>query len=296
MDGTLTRLSLMRDSHSPGRHSVMQYLPTAEAARRMDTATLRENFLVTDLWRAGEVSLRLLDIDRVVLGGAMPTMAPLTLEAPQALRAEFFCERRELGILNIGGSGTVTVDGNAFPLRAHDALYVGRGSRDVRFASDSGETPARFYLVSYPAHATFPTVAITPSDADVLDLGAPESANKRQVRRYIHLGGARSAQLVMGVTVLESGSVWNTMPAHTHDRRSEVYLYFDLPADAIVMHLLGEPSETRTVVARDGDVALSPGWSVHAGCGTRAYAFCWAMGGENQDYTDMTPVTMEALR
>ncbi len=274
----------------------MQYLPNAAAVRHMDTDALRENFLVADLWVDDAVTLRLLDIDRAVIGGAVPRAAPLALPVPDALRADYFCERRELGILNIGGSGTVTVDGKEYSLRAHDALYVARGSRDVQFASASANDPARFYLISYPAHATYETARITPDEADALELGAPESANKRTVRRYIHLKGVRSAQLVMGVTVLEPGSVWNTMPAHTHDRRSEIYLYFQLPSDALVLHLVGEPQETRTLVVRDGDAALSPGWSVHAGCGTRAYAFCWAMGGENQDYADMTAVAMERLR
>ena len=236
------------------------------------------------------------DLDRVVLGGAVPLGETLLLPNPSALRAEYFCERREIGVLNIGGAGQVAVDGQTFALAAHEALYIGRGSRTVSFSSANAETPARFYLVSYPAHVTYPTTRITPADADVLDLGSQETANKRQVRRYIHLKGVRSAQLVMGVTVLAPGSVWNTMPAHTHDRRSEVYLYFDLPADAIVMHVMGEPAETRILVARDGDVALSPGWSVHCGCGTRAYSFCWAMGGENQDYADMDAVAMETLR
>ncbi len=262
----------------------------------MDTTELREHFVVSDLFAAGTISLRAVDLDRVVLGGAVPLLEPLTLPNPSPLRAEYFCERREIGVLNIGAAGTVTVDGMAYPLEAHEALYIGRGSQDVVFASSHVGEPARFYLVSYPAHAAYPTARITPADADVLDLGAQETANKRQVRRYIHLKGVRSAQLVMGVTVLAPGSVWNTMPAHTHDRRSEVYLYFDLPSDAVVMHLMGEPTETRSLVMRDGEVALSPGWSVHCGCGTRAYSFCWAMGGENQDYADMDPVNMETLR
>jgi len=262
----------------------------------MDTTELRAHFLVSDLFVPGTIALELVDLDRVVLGGATPLATPLSLPNPASLRADYFCERREVGVLNIGGPGTVTVDGAAFDLYAHDALYIARGSRDVTFASTDVASPARFYIVSYPAHATYPTARISPADADVLDLGSSEAANKRQVRRYIHLKGVRSAQLVMGVTVLAPGSVWNTMPAHVHDRRSEVYLYFDLPADAVVLHLMGEPTETRTLVVRDGEVALSPGWSVHSGCGTRAYAFCWAMGGENQDYADMDPVTMETLR
>ena len=226
----------------------------------------------------------------------MPLGEPLDLPNLTALKARHFCERRELGILNTGGAGSVTVDGTRFPLAAHEALYVGRGAEAVAFASDDAGTPARFYLVSYPAHATHPTTRITPADADVLRLGSTATANQREVRRYIHAAGVQSAQLVMGVTVLAPGSVWNTMPAHTHDRRSEVYLYFDLPADAMVLHLLGEPTETRSLVVRDGQVALSPGWSIHAGCGTQAYAFCWAMGGENLDYADMEPVPMATLR
>jgi 4-deoxy-L-threo-5-hexosulose-uronate ketol-isomerase len=175
-------------------------------------------------------------------------------------------------------------------------LYVGRGSREVVFASADATDPARFYLVSYPAHAEHPTRLVTAAEASGATIGDQATANRRTVARYIHTGGARSAQLVMGVTTLEPGSVWNTMPAHTHHRRTEIYLYFDLPSDAIVLHLLGEPTATRTIVARDGEVALSPGWSVHAGCGTRAYSFCWAMGGENQDYADMQPVDITTLR
>ena len=274
----------------------MRFMPNADAMRRMDTAELRAHFMVDDLFSPGHIAVRLLDLDRAILGGVMPTEGPLVLPNPPALRAEYFCERRELGVLNVGGLGRVTVDGDLYVLDAHDALYVGRGARDVVFSSADPKQPARFYLISYPAHATFPTTRMTPADADVLDLGTDEGANKRQVRRYIHLKGVRSAQLVMGVTVLAPGSVWNTMPAHTHDRRSEIYLYFDLPSDAVVMHLVGEPTETRTLIMRDGEVALSPGWSVHSGCGTRAYAFCWAMGGENQDYADMDPVSMATLR
>jgi 4-deoxy-L-threo-5-hexosulose-uronate ketol-isomerase len=275
---------------------MLHYLPHAPATARMTTDELRAHFLVSDLFRPGAVTLRAVDLDRVVLGGAVPTDAPLALPVLEYLRADYFCERREVGVLNVGGPGTVTVDGTAHPLARLDVLYVGRGSREVTFASDDAARPARFYLVSYPAHAEHPTTRVTPADADVLELGSAETANRRRVNRYIHQKGARSAQLVMGVTVLEPGSVWNTMPAHTHARRSEVYLYFDLPADAVVLHLMGEPTATRTLVARDGEVALSPGWSVHAGCGTRAYAFCWAMGGENQDYADMQAVGMEELR
>lgn len=274
----------------------MRYMPHPDAARRMTTDELRAHFLVEDLFVPGALVLQLLDLDRVVLGGAVPTSEPLSLEVPAALRAEYFCERRELGVLNIGGDGTVTVDGAAHAMKTFEVLYVGRGAQQVHFSSANAHEPARFYLVSYPAHATYPTRLVREADADVLELGTPETANRRTVRRYIHAGGVQSCQLVMGVTTLASGSVWNTMPTHTHFRRTEVYMYFGLPREAMVVHLLGEPQDTRSLIVRDGDVALSPGWSIHAGCGTQAYSFCWAMGGENQDYADMQMVGMEEIR
>jgi 4-deoxy-L-threo-5-hexosulose-uronate ketol-isomerase len=276
--------------------TVMHWLPSADRARTMTTDELRDRFLIQGLFQPGLVILRLVDLDRVVLGGAVPTTTPLRLEVPAELRADTFCERRELGVLNIGAPGAVTVDGVPQPLGARDLVYVGRGSRDVLFSSDDSARPARFYLVSYPAHATHPTAAVTAAVAQGAAIGASETANRRRVARYVHTGGVRSAQLVMGMTALEAGSVWNTMPAHTHTRRTEVYLYFDLPVDAVVFHLMGEPTETRHLVVRDGDVALSPGWSIHAGCGTTNYAFCWAMGGENQDYSDMQTVDPATLR
>ena len=274
----------------------MRYLPSPAETKRLSPEELRAQFLVEGLFVPGAITLQLIDLDRVIVGAAVPLARPLTLEAPEALLAEYFCQRRELGVLNIGAPGSVTVDGAQIPVRPHEVLYVGRGSREVIFASNDPSTPAQFYLVSYPAHAVHPVRLMTTADADVLELGAVESANKRRVRRYIHKGGAPSCQLVMGVTTLDEGSVWNTMPAHTHDRRTEVYLYFGLPADAMIVHLMGEPTATRSLIARNGEVALSPGWSIHSGCGTRAYAFCWAMGGENQDYADMQVVGMETIR
>jgi 4-deoxy-L-threo-5-hexosulose-uronate ketol-isomerase len=253
----------------------------------MTTDELRASFLVQGLFVEGAINLRRIDLDRVVLGGAVPTTAPLRLDAPADLLAEYFCERRELGVLNIGAAGTVTVDGTAYALGKKDLVYVGRESREVLFASDDASKPAKFYLVSYPAHASYPTSRVSASDVQSGELGSMEQANRRRIARYVHAAGIQSAQLVMGATTLEPGSVWNTMPAHTHDRRTEVYLYFDIPAGAVVFHQLGEPSETRHLIVRDGEVALSPGWSLHAGCGTSNYSFCWAMGGENQDYADM---------
>ncbi len=274
----------------------MRYFPSPDHARRMTTDELRGTFLLTSLFRPGEVTLHFVDLDRAVVGGVVPTGAPLELPAPAELRAEYFCERRELGVLNIGGAGAVTADGERHAVAAHEVVYVGRGTRHVTFESDDALAPARFYLISYPAHASFPTTRVTPDEAQGGDLGSQATANRRRIRRYVHTGGVRSAQLVMGVTTLEPGSVWNTMPAHTHSRRSEIYLYFQVAPDAAVLHLMGEPSETRTLVVRDGEAALSPGWSVHAGCGTSNYAFCWAMGGENQDYADMDPVDISTLR
>jgi 4-deoxy-L-threo-5-hexosulose-uronate ketol-isomerase len=274
----------------------MQYFPNAAHARTMNTDELRSTFLLTDLFRPGEISLRVTDLDRAVVGGAVPTTKPLTLEAPPDFKADYFTERRELGVLNIGGDGTVTADDGVHALGARDVVYVGRGTKRISFASRDAASPARFYLISYPAHASHPVTLVKAEDAQGAEVGTAESANRRRIYRYVHSDGVKSGQLVMGVTVLAPGSVWNTMPAHTHSRRTEIYLYFDLPADAIVVHLMGEPDELRPLIVRDGEVALSPGWSVHSGCGTSNYAFCWAMGGENQDYADMQPVAMETLR
>jgi 4-deoxy-L-threo-5-hexosulose-uronate ketol-isomerase len=274
----------------------MRYLPTPEHTARLTTDELRASFLVTELFVPGEIRLTLVDLDRVAVGGVVPLGAPLTLAAPEAFAAKSFTERRELGILNIGGAGSVLVDGTAFPLAKSEMLYVGRGEHDIRFSSASAATPAKFYLVSYPAHAEHPTRRIGAGEADASELGTADRANRRRLARYIHTNGVRSAQLVMGVTALHEGSVWNTMPPHTHQRRTEVYLYYDLPADGVVFHMMGRPGETKHLVVRDGEVALSPAWSIHAGCGTVNYTFCWAMGGENQEFADMQPVDMNALR
>lgn len=274
----------------------MHYLPTPEEARRMTADELRAAFLVQGLFTPGAVTLRHVHLDRVVLGGAVPTDRPLRLDAPAWLGAEFFAERRELAVLNVGGSGAVDVGGARHSLEKRDVLYIGRGQREILFSSAQPSAPARFYIVSYPAHADHPTALVRHADVAGDEIGTAERANRRRIARYIHLEGVRSAQLVMGVTTLAPGSVWNTMPAHTHHRRSEVYLYFDLPPDAMVVHLMGTPTDTRHLVVRDGEAVLSPGWSVHAGCGTASYSFCWAMGGENQVYTDMQPVDMGEIR
>lgn len=274
----------------------MHRLPDSERIKQLSTDELRAAFLVPDLFKSGQIVLRHVDLDRVVLGGAVPLDTPLVLEPPASLGATFFTERRELGVLNIGSRGSISTDDSSHCLDSRDVLYIGRGTRRIEFASDDLWNPARFYLVSYPAHASHPTVLVKREDAESAELGTQEGANRRRLSRYIHARGAASAQLVMGVTELLPGCVWNTMPSHTHQRRTEVYLYFGLGADAVVVHMLGEPNETRHVVVRDGEVVLSPIWSVHTGCGTSRYAFCWAMGGENQDFADMQAVDMRELK
>ena len=271
-------------------------LPDAERTRRLTTDEIRGHFLVQDLFQDGAVTLRFVDLDRVIVGGAVPMGGPLDLGVPEEIAADSFTERRELGVLNIGGAGRVTVGDETFDLANRDLLYVGRGSGAVSFESAEAGAPARFYLVSYPAHADHPTTLVRKADADKAELGSPEAANRRDLFKYVRPGGVESAQLVMGITEVLSGSVWNTMPAHTHARRTEVYLYFDVAEDAVVFHMMGEPQEVRTVVVRDAEAVLSPGWSIHAGAGTGAYTFCWAMGGENQDFADMQFVEMGDLR
>ena len=278
------------------KNSEMRYTPGPREFERMTTEELRATFLIEKVFEPGELTLHMLDLDRVIVGGVVPLDSPIELGAPPAIAEEFFNARRELGVLNIGGKGTVSVDGEKHALGKLDMIYAGRGVRSIAFASDDAEQPARFYLVSYPAHAAHPLRVIRAADAQAAELGTQESANRRRLAKYIHPDAGPSSQLVMGVTELHTGSVWNTMPPHTHQRRTEIYLYFDVPQDAVVFHLLGEPNATRNLVVRDGQVALSPSWSIHAGCGTANYKFCWAMGGENQVFSDMQAVSMGTLR
>ncbi len=278
----------------------MKLLQMADAVRypRMTTAELRETFLLTEMFQPGAITLGYVDLDRTVLGGAVPTGEALTLETYPELRSDFFCERRELGVFNVGGSGTVTVDGRVYPLGKMDVLYVGRGSKSVVFASDGADTPSAFYLLSYPAHAEYPTKSVTFQElqAGAVHLGSEETCNKRSIYKAIFLDGIRSCQLVMGFTLLAPGSNWNTMPAHTHMRRSEVYFYFDVDPAHRVVHLMGPKDETRHLLMSDKEIVVSPGWSIHAGVGTKSYGFCWGMGGENQRYDDMDPVPVAELR
>jgi 4-deoxy-L-threo-5-hexosulose-uronate ketol-isomerase len=263
---------------------------------RMTTEELRETFLLGALYEPGKIQLNYVDLDRSVVGFAAPIDTAIALPTDADLRATYFTERRELGVLNIGGSGTVTVAGKSYVLENLDCLYIGRGNKDVSFASKDKSAPAVYYLLSYPAHAEFPVTLVRKDEASPVELGSVETCNKRTICKYIHLQGARSCQLVMGVTHLAPGSNWNTMPPHTHMRRSEIYMYFNVDPSARVMHFMGPPAETRHLVMTDKDVVVSPGWSIHSGVGTRAYSFCWGMGGENQDYADMDPAPVESLR
>ncbi|MCC3273304.1 5-dehydro-4-deoxy-D-glucuronate isomerase [Arthrobacter zhangbolii] len=260
------------------------------------TATdLRSRFLIEDLFLQDQVRAVYSHQDRVVLAGAVPASGPVTLPTFPELRAEHFFERREGGIINVGGVGTVTVDGETYALKHASCLYIGRGARDVTFASDDDGEPARFYLFSAPAHTTYPTTLVEAGNGTVRELGDQATSNRRTLNQYIHENGVRSCQIVMGVTTLHPGSMWNTMPAHTHDRRMEAYLYFDLPEDARVVHLMGEPKETRHLLAANQQAVISPSWSIHSGVGTASYSFVWAMAGENQSFDDMDAVAITEL-
>ncbi|MBC6992052.1 5-dehydro-4-deoxy-D-glucuronate isomerase [Hymenobacter sp. BT491] len=260
---------------------------------QMNTAELRAHFLIETLFVPGSVELAYTHYDRMLVGGAVPQgTEALTLPCPDTLKANYFLERRELGILNIGTAGQVTVDGTVYDLGEQDCLYVGKGSREVSFSGEG----ARYYLLSAPAHKEYPTTVRTQAEATPVELGSQETANQRTIYKYIYNEGIPSCQLVMGLTQLKPGSVWNTMPAHVHDRRMEAYLYFNLPAGQRVLHLMGEPQQTRPLWVSNEQAILSPPWSIHTGCGTAAYTFIWGMAGENLEYTDMDPVPLDSLQ
>ena len=283
-------------------------LRTASSPRDVKNYTterLREEFLIQGLFVPGEIKLVYSHIDRIITGAAVPTKA-LKLTAGDELRAEYFLQRREMGVINIGGGGRIVIDGKEYAVGYKDAMYIGMGAQDIVFDSVDAKDPARFYINSTPAHKAYPTVLIKPEgtpengvvivkDENKVELGSLEEANHRVICKYILPGQVERCQLVMGMTKLAPGSVWNTMPCHTHDRRMEVYLYFEMPEDAIVMHYMGEPQETRHIVMRNEEAVISPSWSIHAGCGSRAYTFIWGMAGENQEFTDMDDVAMKDL-
>ena len=271
------------------------------------TDRLREEFLIDDLFQKDVIKLVYSHIDRIITGSAVPVKETLVLTAGDELRAEYFLQRREMGVINIGGAGGITIDGKEYNVAYKEGMYIGMGAKDISFASVDATNPAKFYLNSAPAHKSYPTVLIKPEgtpaegvvivkDENKVELGCLADANHRTICKYILPGQVESCQLVMGMTKLEEGSVWNTMPCHTHDRRMEVYLYFDMKDDALVFHYMGEPTETRHIVMKNEQAVISPSWSIHSGCGTRAYTFIWGMVGENQAFDDMDGVAMQDIR
>jgi 4-deoxy-L-threo-5-hexosulose-uronate ketol-isomerase len=264
--------------------------------RNYTTEQIRRDYLIEHLFEPGKTRLVYSHIDRIIVGGLCPTASPLTLVAGKELGTEFFLERRELGVINIGGRGSVTIDGTRYDLDHRDGMYVGMGAKEIVFAGTDGTRPAKFYCNSAPAHKSFPTKVVSIKDTIRVALGSRAESNQRVIYQFIHPDVLESCQLVMGMTILEPENVWNTMPCHTHDRRMEVYLYFDLPEDAVVFHLMGEPTETRHIVVRNEQAVISPSYSIHSGVGTTRYTFIWGMVGENQTFTDMDFVKMDALR
>lgn len=278
----------------------IRYSANQRDVKRYTTEELRREFLIEDLYHPDEVVAVYSHIDRMVTLGCMPVREKVSLEKDIDVWASFgthsFLERREIGIFNIGGSGTITVDGTAYSLDYKDCLYITRGAGEVLFSSNSGAAPAKFYMVSAPAHCSYKTKIIRLADAAKRPCGAAESANKRVINQFIHPAVLRTCQLSMGMTVLEQGSVWNTMPVHTHERRMEIYMYFEVPENEVVFHLMGEPQETRHIVMHNEQAVLSPSWSIHAGVGTGSYTFIWAMGGENQAFDDMDNISTLSLK
>lgn len=265
-------------------------------AKYYTTDRLREEFLIQNLFVPDETKMVYSHIDRIITGSAMPVNKEIKLLAGEEIRAEYFLERREMGIINIGGKGIVITDGIQYEMEYKDGMYIGMGTKDVVFKSVDSSNPAKFYINSTPAHKTYKTVLIKPEDCVCVACGSMEESNDRVIRKYILPGQVESCQLVMGMTSLKPGSVWNTMPCHTHDRRMEVYIYFELPEDAVVFHYMGEPTETRHIVMRNEEAVISPSWSIHSASATRNYTFIWGMAGENQAFDDMDAVAMTDLR
>ena len=273
----------------------VKYHSHPDAVKSFDMDQLRAEFVSTDLMSEGSLVLHYTIFDRFIYGSAVPTGGSIDLPTFDALKSDFFLERREMGVLNVGGAGKISVDGVDYAMANGDMLYLGRGTRSVQFASDSAAEPAKYYINSCPAHAEYPVTKASRDEANRVDLGDQEHANKRVIYQYIHEDGIKSCQLVMGYTQLLPGNIWNTFPPHTHDRRMEVYFYFDVPSDEVVMHFMGQPSNTKHVVLRNYDAVISPPWSIHAGAGSNSYNFVWGMAGENQAFTDMDGVAFSDL-
>jgi 4-deoxy-L-threo-5-hexosulose-uronate ketol-isomerase len=274
----------------------IRYAIHPDHLKSLDTEATRRHFLVERLFEEDRVNLVYSHIDRIIVGGVCPVKETLRLEVTKGLGVEYFLQRREMGIINIGSQGAVVVDGTEYLLAKREGLYIGMGCKGVSFKSIDRKDPAKFYFNSTPAHAAYPVVKVSKTNAQQVRLGTPEKANIRTINQLVHPSVLKSCQLVMGMTELAPNSVWNTMPSHTHDRRMEVYFYFDLPEDSLVFHLLGEPGETRHIVVRNEQAVITPSWSIHSGVGTGSYTFIWGMAGENQTFTDMDDVPMSVLR
>ena len=272
-----------------------RYASSPQAVKNYDTEQLRSEFLIDNLMQEGKIVFTYSHYDRYIAGSAVP-IEPLKLETIDPLKAEFFLERRELGIINVGGKGIVSVQGKTYELGLKDALYIGKGNDDVVFSSLDPETPAKFYMNSAPAHASYPTKKVSLEQANKIELGSLETSNHRIVNQMIIGGIVTTCQLQMGMTELKTGSVWNTMPAHVHDRRMEIYFYLDVPEDQSVCHFMGQPQETRHIWMQNHQAVISPPWSIHAGSGTSSYTFIWGMAGENLDYGDMDVAKITELR
>jgi 4-deoxy-L-threo-5-hexosulose-uronate ketol-isomerase len=274
----------------------VRFLPDNNTYKRMITQELRNTFLVENLFNADKIDLVYTDVDRAIIGSAVPVTKALKLEASKKeMSAEYFTERREIGIINVGGAGIIKADNAGFELDFKDALYIGRGTKEVEFKSENKDVPAKFYMMSYPAHTKYENRMMKFSEAEPAKLGSQEESNKRTIYKYIHSNGIKSCQLVMGLTELDEGCIWNTMPAHTHLRRSEIYTYFNVKEDSVVFHFMGEEKETRNLVVKNLQAVISPSWSIHAGAGTKNYSFIWAMGGENQEFADMDVIKIKDL-
>lgn len=274
----------------------IRYANHPNEVMRMGTEALREAFLLEEVFARDEAKLAYSHIDRIIVGGFMPAAKKIELAAGKEMGVESFFERREAGVINIGGKGTATIDGKGFPMGNRDGLYIGKGAKEVSFSAEDASRPPKFYFNSAPAHHAFPSRLITIQDAKKVHLGDAKSLNKRTINQFLHPDVVDTCQLVMGMTVLEEGSVWNTMPCHTHERRMEAYFYFDMGEDTRIFHLMGQPRETRHIVLANEQAVLSPSWSVHSGVSTGSYTFIWGMCGENITFTDMDHVAMKDLR
>ena len=274
----------------------IRFAQSPQEVANLNTELLRDHFLIQDLFKTDTIQLTYSHYDRMIIGGIKPVNNAVELNNPEELKANYFLERREMGIANVGGGGKVVVDGVDYALSKLDCLYIGKGAKEVRFISNDPAQPALYYMLSCPAHQTYQTAVCKKEAASPLELGAANTSNKRTVYKYIHLEGLQSCQLVMGITVLEEGSVWNSVPPHTHTRRMEVYFYFDVPQDHSVFHFMGEPQATKHIVMANQEAVISAPWSTHFGCGTSNYGFIWGMCGENLVYTDMDPAPVNTLK